>query len=81
MDKETAAFVRMFRPSCRHGYTGEDLERFFGANKGKEHTLWEQLAGQTGMICTGKECDKPHGPVSYVSDVHEWYEGRPASDW
>lgn len=71
----------MPKPTCRHGYTAADLERYFGAKRGTPHPLFEQLNGQTGVICEGKECDEAHGPVSYVGDVREWVEGRPVSDW
>jgi len=68
-------------PSCPLGYTREDLRVYFGAEEGKSHPLWTQLRGQTGVICTGKECDEAHGFISYVRDVQEWVEGKPVSDW
>lgn len=90
----SAAFRRRFPPSCPSGYTREDLERYFGAKQGEDHSLWRQLHGQTGLICEGRrfnhdtreyeptECaEHPHGFISYVSDAQEWYEGRPVSDW
>ena len=89
-----AAFVREFPPSCPMGYTQDDLERYFGAKQGEPHPLWTQLRGQTGSICGGRGfnhdarehyptacADHPHGFISYVWDVQEWYEGRPVSDW
>lgn len=93
---ETAReFREKFPPSCPLGYSEGDLERYFGAKRGEEHPLWKQLRGQTGAICEGRRynhqtreyepdaCryEPPHGFVSYVSDVQEWYEGRPVSDW
>ena len=76
-----ADFIKKFPPSCPSGYSGVDLERYFGAKSGEPHPLWTQLRGQTGSICTGKNCDESHGFISYVGDVHEWYEGLPVSDW
>lgn len=80
--------------SCPLGYTNEDLERHFGAKVGEPHSLWDQLRGQTGMICEGRQWNPetsqyepdacaghPHGLVTYIHDVREWVERRPPSDW
>lgn len=87
-------FRAKFPPSCPKGYTEDDLARYFGAKQGEAHPLWTQLHGQTGVICEGRFYDRglkeyvadacadhPHGFISYVGDVQEWYEGRPVSDW
>lgn len=87
-------FARRFPPSCPLGYTQADLERHFGAKVGEPHALWDQLTGQTGVICEGRKynhgreeyepdacAENPHGMISYVGDVEEWYRGKPASDW
>jgi len=89
-----ADFLKEFPPSCTSGYSKDDLERYFCAKSGEPHPLWTQLNGQTQGVCDGRaydhdlreyhptECvDSPHGIVAYVSDVWEWYEGLPVSDW
>ncbi|MHB8742601.1 MAG: hypothetical protein ACYC9L_05685 [Sulfuricaulis sp.] len=87
-------FREQFPPTCPSGYTAADLERYFDAKEGEPHPLFDQLYGQTGSICEGRAfnhetreyeptacAQTPHGFVSYVEDVQEWYEGRPVSDW
>lgn len=91
---EVIIAARRYTVSCPLGFTRQDLEREFGARTGEPHPLWNQLKGQTGVICDGRaynhatrqyeptECaDHPHGYISYVGDVAEWVKGQPVGDW
>lgn len=75
--------AREMDPSCRYGYTRDDLGRLLGARL-PEFDSW--MRGQTLGICDGREYDYaafaycetgcgPHGVVAYRHDVRRFLGG------
>lgn len=75
-------------PECEIGYSGIQLEQFFG-DKMKDFLRF--MHGQTYALCDGRKYDYeakayvpscgPHGAVYYASDVHTFIMGAPIWDW
>lgn len=49
--------VEIPESSCPDGYTQEDITRILGD---REDEFWQWMAGQTMMLCDGREYDHKH---------------------
>lgn len=68
-------------PECSGGYTDEQIREIMG-DRYDEFNKW--MSGQTMMLCTGerynyntkeyeRDCDTPHGPVTYSHDAKRFF--------
>lgn len=73
----------MKEPSCRLGYTEEDLEVILGDRLTE---FWGWMRGQTGAVCDGTKydpdtktrligCEEAHMFVVYAWDLRRFIEG------
>lgn len=79
-------------PSCRLGYTDDDLAALLPSYGRTLDELWAWMVGQTGALCEGRQWDPAtgsyveacggaaHGPVVYPWDVRTFLRRGPVLD-
>ena len=79
------------KASCPWGYTNAGIKRILPREE--EKRFWQWMAGQTMMLCEGREYDyeakaykpsacaqTPHGGIVYTWDLEQYLAGGAALD-